>query len=79
MQDLKTEINDVILTSRQVRELLFRNGEIQEHTLDDIKVCQQVIAANKNIVSACIVQMTYDKTYNPKLKKPRKAKKTDEQ
>ena len=54
-------MEDVILTTRQARELVFKDGEVQEHTEDDLAVAKTVIAANKNLVSASIVLMSAEK------------------
>ena len=54
-------MKDVIKTTQQARELVFKNGEVKEHTEDDLAVARAVIAANKNLVSASIVLISVEK------------------
>ena len=54
-------MEDVILTTQQARELVFKEGQVQEHTEDDLAVAKTVIAANKNLVSASIVLISAER------------------
>lgn len=60
-QFITKTIEDVITTTTQARELIFKNGEIQDHTEDDLIVVKNIIAANKNLVSASIVLISVEK------------------
>lgn len=58
---IESKINEVIKTTTAARDLLFKDGVIQDHTDDDLSVVKTVIAANKNIVSASIVMLSIHK------------------
>lgn len=58
---INTNMQDVIKTTREARDLLFKDGKILDHTDDDIQVVRQVVSANKNIVSASVVLMSVEK------------------
>ena len=60
-QFITNTIEDVIRTTTQARELVFKDGEVKEHTDDDLSVAKTVIAANKNLVSATIVLISVEK------------------
>ena len=49
-QFITNTIKDVITTTTQARELVFKDGEVKEHTEDDLAVVKHVISANKNLV-----------------------------
>ena len=61
---IESKINEVIKTTTAARDLLFKDGVIQDHTDDDLSVVKTVIAANKNIVSASIVMLSIHKMEN---------------
>ena len=58
---IENTIEDVIKTTTQARELVFKDGKVKDHTEDDLSVVKTVIAANKNLVSASIVLITVEK------------------
>ena len=58
---IESKINEVIKTTTAARDLLFKDGVIQDHTDDDLSVVKTVLAANKNIVSASIVMLSIHK------------------
>ena len=58
---IESKINEVIKTTTAARDLLFKDGVIQDHTDDDLSVVKTVIAANNNIVSASIVMLSIHK------------------
>ena len=60
-QFITNTIKDVITTTTQARELVFKDGEVKEHTEDDLAVVKHVISANKNLVSAAIVLISVEK------------------
>lgn len=58
---ITTTMKDVITTTRQARELVFKNGKVQDHTEDDLNVAKTVISANKNLVSASVVLISVER------------------
>lgn len=60
-KNVEQVMDEVISTTSAARNLLFKDGVVQEHTEDDLSVVKQVIAANKNLVSASIVLLTIHK------------------
>jgi hypothetical protein len=49
---INTTMEDVITTTKQARELLFKDGVIVNKDKDNVTVVKTIIEANKNLVSA---------------------------
>lgn len=49
---INTTMEDVITTTKQAREILFKDGVIVNKDKDNVTVVKTIIEANKNLVSA---------------------------